>query len=208
VDYFAASYPEPWQILGLKLRPFSFGHYFKLHRLGCAFVSDKQETATLGDLLLGVLVCSLPSDPDPTKDPFWNWLTKERSGLGYRLHCFAAKLFRKEPLSPAEYEVFRLGRRIGCFDLPEKARLFSEYIDQHTKSPPYWEENTSEKKSGAHWAHAIIGTVVSKCGYTLDQAYNAPLHKVLADYFRYAESEGAIRLMTQEEIEILHGKHV
>ena len=203
MDYFSSTYPEPWQILGLKLRPFSFGHYFKLQRLGCAFVSDKSETATLGDLLLGVLVCTLPSDPDAAADPFWAWLNREHGGWRYRLYVWLAKLLRKPPLSPAEWDVFRLGQQIGPFDFGEKVRLFADYIKHHSEAPLYFEEPRpqSSKRSGAHWAHAIVHTVAAKCGYTLDQAYNAPMAQVLADYFRYAETEGAVRLMTPDEVE-------
>ena len=208
-SYFDASYPEPWQLLGITLRPFSLGHYLKLQRLDCAFVSEKSETATLGDLLLGVLVCSLPSDPDATKDPFWVWLNRQGTGLRWRARAWVARRLGKEPLTPAELDVLKLGKQIGLFDLGDKARLFADYIKAHSDAPPFWDEPQpgEPRKSGAHWAHAILSTLVSKCGYTQEQAYNASLSKALADYFRHAEAEGCIRLMTPEEVEFTERAH-
>ena len=58
-DYFTAAIPEPWQILGLRLKSFSLGHYRILKRFKCAFVDDETSQVTREDLIFGVLVCSM-----------------------------------------------------------------------------------------------------------------------------------------------------
>lgn len=207
-DYFRSAYPEPWQLLGVSLRPFSLGHYLKLHRLGNAFVSDDVETATLGDLILGVVACSMRSHPDPDKDEFWQWLNRkepttkaERIAWGWRkLLC---RVLKKQMPTPAELDVHNWGRKIGVFDVSAKAQQFADYIAKHSECPRFWEEQASDKKSGAHWAHAVIHALTSKCGYTQEEAYNVCAAKALADYFKHAENEGAIRLMTPQEIEFI-----
>lgn len=200
--YFDAAYPAPWQVLGVPLKPFSLGHYVKLYRLGCAFVADEVKPATLGDLLLGVAVCSMDSHPDPSRDPFWLWLNRaEPEGYWSRLWYRARKKVCKGFVTPAELDMFKFGKRIGTIDFGEKARLFAEYIALHSKVPAYWEGDSSGdgKKSGAHWSQAVLHTLTSKCGYTQEEAHNVPLSRALADFFKYAESEGGLRLMTQEE---------
>jgi hypothetical protein len=106
--------------------------------------------------------------------------------------------------TPAELEVHNWGRRVGIFDISAKAKLFADYIAKHSECPRYWEEQAGDgKKSGAHWAHAVIHSLTSKCGYTQEEAFNVCLSKALSDYFKHAENEGAIRLMTPEEIEFI-----
>lgn len=201
-DYFSAAYPEPWQVLGVRLLPFSFGHYIKLHRLGCAFVSEEEEAATIGDLLLGIVVCSMRSHPDPEQDPFWQWLHRESpTGLLARLRWS----LRRHKLTPAEFEIMEWGKRVGIFNLKDKAELFAKYIKQHSEVPAYVEEpsDTPARESGAHWAQSVMAALVSKCGYTQMEAYNVPMPKAMQDFFKHAESEGSIRLLPREVVEAL-----
>ena len=194
-DYAAAAYPEPWQVLGITLRPFSLGHVLKLRRLGNAFGADEPTNAGLGDLLLAVMVCGMSSHPDPTRDPFWQWLN--RPVAPWRRWCkwFVAQF------TPAELFLLRWGRKCRGVDIEDRAKLFANYITAQCDCPGYWDENKSTRKSGAHWSHDVLATLVSKCGYTQEEAYNVPLSKALNDYFKWAESEGGITLMTPEELE-------
>jgi hypothetical protein len=42
---------------------------------------------------------------------------------------------------------------------------------------------------------------MSECGYSQTEALNAPMAKALADYFKYAERNGMVTLMTDDELE-------
>lgn len=207
---FESAFPEPWQVLGVRLHPFSLGHYFKLKRLGCAFVSDEVSIANLGDLLLGISVCSMRSNPDPSRDEFWQWLNRYEpdgffSKLGYRIRRRVAGWFGKKVFTAAERDMMALGRKLGPVDLPEKCRLFADYVKAHSTAPDYWEERSSDKKTGSHWAHCLTQTLISKCGYTMEEVLNVPMSKALSDFFQYLESEGNIRLMTEQEARFIHG---
>lgn len=169
--------PEAWQILGLPLRAFSLGHYKLLKRHGCGFVGDGEVTASREDLLLGVLICSMP----PSE--------------------FQGFIDKPDYLKDVE----EWGKTVGLFDLNEKAILFKEYLDAHSSMPPYWEENAGGK-SGAHWAHSVEVCLRSKLGWTQNEIDSHPLSKAFADYLKHAENEGAIKLMTAEEIETINGK--
>lgn len=198
-NFFAAAYPEPWQVLGVKLRPFSLGHYLKLSRLGCAFVSDKEQTATLSDLLLGVVVCSMPTTVDQDQDPFWRWLGRRSGGIRWQVYRAFQWLRRKPVASPAEYDAFVWGRKVGEIDLGQKVRMFADYMDQCSSAPPYVEEHQSSppKASGAHWTQAVLSSLVSKCGYTMQEALNVPVSRALADFIKQAETDGAVRILPE-----------
>ena len=201
-DFFAAAYPEPWQVLGVKLRPFSLGHYIKLSRLGCAFVSDKEEHATLSDLLLGIVVCSMPNHVDQSRDEFWQWLSRTEGGWRWKLYKFGQWLRSKPVASPAEHDAFVWGKQIGEVDLPSKVKLFADYLDACSVSPAYVEENkdTPSKPSGAHWTQSVLSALVSKCGYTMEEALNVPISRELSDFIKQAESDGAVRILPPEAL--------
>jgi hypothetical protein len=213
-DYFFSAAPEPWQILGLTLRPFSVGHYIKLRRFDCAFVADEPRDAGLQDLVIGVAVCCMASHPDQSKDEFWQWYNRSRpegflSGLAYKIEGKVNRLLKRQHLTPAEQDMFELGRRAGNFDFKEKAELFQKYIDTHTASLDYWLEPEKDSagpiKSGAHWVHSMLTTLTGKCGYELIDAYNVSFGQCLNDYLLEAERNGAIRIMTAQESEFTAG---
>lgn len=207
-DYFLSAAPEPWQVLGLTLRPFSVGHYIKLRRLECAFVADGAVDAQLRDLVVGVAVCSMSSHPDQNRDEFWQWFNREKpdgvlAGLKFSVHKQAARLLKREHLTPAERDLYDLGKRCGLFDFKQKAQIFADYIADHTQPLDYWlepDQNGGEpSKSGAHWVHAMVTTLTGKCGYSLLDAYNVSFGQCLNDYLLEAERNRAIRIMTPEE---------
>jgi hypothetical protein len=203
-DYFTQACPEPWQILGVRLRPFSLGHYFKLRRLDCAFVNDESRTASMYDLLMGIAVCSMTSDPDPDKDQFWQWFYgSSKASFRLRLRNAFYALARKAPLTIAEWDMMAWGKECGEFDFAEKAKLFARYIAEHSTAPGFWEDTKGEThESGAHWSHSVLSVLTGKCGYTLEQAHNAPMSRALFDFYKIAESEGCGRMMTEQELKL------
>ncbi len=199
---FIATQPEPYRILGLKLLPFSLGHYFILTRHGCAFVSDSLKGATRADLTLACLVCSMTyeqwrefSNPDPMS--FWERL------LGY-LPLYAPSQERKlrRHGQRIALTVLQWGRKIGVFDLKVKASLFQKYLTDNSTSPKYWVLRENKDESGGHWAHNVLVTLTGELGFSQSEAMNMPLREALMHFYKHAESLGIVRLMTPEEIQL------
>lgn len=201
-NYFEAAYPEPYQILGVRLRPFSLGHYIKLSRLGCAFVSETEQNAKLSDLLLGIVVCSMPTSADQEKDEFWKWLSRRNGGIRYRFYKAFKQLFRMPYSTPAEYDFFMWGKKMGLIDFKAKVGMFSEYMAKHSAIPAYVEEkrDAPPRPSGSHWVHSVLVSLVSNCGYTMEDALNAPISRALSDFIKKAESDGAVRIIPSEAL--------
>lgn len=195
-NYFDAAFPAPWQILGVPLKPFSLGHYLKLRQFDSPFVSDETKPAEVGDLLLGILVCSMASHPDPSQDEFYQWWNEPAQ------FSLWAWMFNKKPMTPAEHQIVGWGRKIKTFDASEKIKLFAEYIKAHSEAPGYWVLEEPKSRSGAHWVHGTIAGLCSQCGYSQLEAYNVPLSKALQDFLKACEDTGAIRLMTEDELKI------
>ena len=202
-DFFAAAIPEPWQILGVKLRPFSLGHYLKLSRLGCAFVSEQETNASLSDLILGCIVCSMPTTVDQEADPFWLWLGRTTGGLKYKLHAAKQRMLGKKIPTPAEYDCFIWGEQLGSkINLAEKIQQFKSYLDSNSVVPPYVEikRESSGHTSGAHWTHSVLSALVSRCGYDMEQALNVPVSRALSDFIKQAETDGAVSILPSEVV--------
>jgi len=204
---FAAAIPEPYRVLGLKLRPFSLGHYVTLHRHGSAFVSDRETNASREDLIFAAIVCSMTFEEfnewiDSGPLPFWRKLGAVLRFLFFQSSLWELMLALKR--SRAEYEAARWGRRIGHFDFAEKVRLFKRYVDEHSEMPKFWEEK-EPKASGGHWAQSVFLTLTGELGFTASQAWNLCLREAFLHFFKHAESMGAVRLMDESELEAIHG---
>ena len=169
-DYANAFVPEPFRILGLRLKPFSLGHYLLLRRFNCAFVQDEPGSATVDDLVLGVLICSLSQS------------------------AFLQFIEQKDFLK----QMAAWGKKFGSVDFKEKADLFQQYLRQGLSEPDYITLRGTDSPGG-DWAQSLKLTLTSKLGHTEAEAMDMPLSQALADYYKLAENEGVIRLITPEE---------
>jgi hypothetical protein len=180
--YFTAAVPEPVRVLGLELKPFSLGHFITLNRFGSAFVSEGDFTADLKDkdqlkalraeIIFAAVICHFPFND------FYEFI-------------------RQKDFLP---QLRKLGREVGLFSVKEKAKLLQDYIKEASEMPGYVMED-EPGKSGAHWAHTVLASAVSHCGYARDEALNAPLRQVLWDFMKHAESNGAVTLLSEQEME-------
>ncbi len=191
--------PEPYTILGLSLRPFSLGHFLLLQRFNCGFVSDKPTLGGIDDLILGCCVCSM------TYEEFLDAITDDK--LFYtKESVFTKKSIRKEIsfkkwlkkwAKSVEKDIYSSKE----FNLYEKIQLFKNYINSGVKAPYYYEgerfDNVGE--SGGHWTQAILLVLTGELGFTHSQALNLPMAEVFVHYFKYAENNGIITLMNEEE---------
>lgn len=173
-SYFKAAIPEPHRILGQRLKPFSLGHYLILSRFESPFVADEPADKEISrdDLIFAVFAC-----------------------------CHEYEEFFQSLNSPNLVQHLRAwGRAIGIFELAPKVQAFWQYYIEGTRAPKFWQEQTPSSTIGAHWSNTMLVTLISKVGYSQQDALNMPFTKTIADYLRYCESEGAVRLMTEEEI--------
>lgn len=180
-SYLKAAIPEPHRILGQRLKPFSLGHYLILSRFDSPFVSDEPNKVAVSkdDLIFAVLVCA------HEYEEFFDFIN-----------------------SPKHQAVIRRwGKAVGPFELVPKINAFWQYFLEGTRLPKFWEEaNGTPRPSGTHWSQAILVAITSRVGYTQHQALNQPFAKTVSDYLRFCETEGAVRLMTPEEIAMIEAQ--
>ena len=168
-SYAVSAIPEPYRILGLRLKPFSLGHYLLMQRFGCRFIVGDATTAERNDLLLGVLICSM-NHAD-----------------------FLAFIEQPDFLK----EVQKWGKSVSLFDFPEKSKLFQRYLRESLTEPEFIETNPQE--SSGDWAQNLKMTLVTRLNYSEPAAMDMPVSKALAEYYSLAESEGTLRMITAED---------
>lgn len=199
---FKAAIPEPYQILGLRLFPLSLGRYRLLHRFECAFVSEKSATATIGDLIIGVLICSC------RPEEFLAFYESKRFVRTMRKWSASIKA------NPPWYLRGKWGKVISCtfigrrwrknhsFNFVEKMQLFKNYITEAQAMPVYVPTNSNNSRSTAHWSTSVEIGLRSELNWSAEEINEAPLTKALSDYFKHLEQQGLVTIFTEEDLEI------
>lgn len=191
-DYFKQVFPEPYRILGLRLLPLSVGRYRLLKRHECAFVAEGEASAGIPDLLIGVLICSM------RVDEFNDFANSPQ--FAREIKRWSKRILPFSWLGALPW----IGKRWRAKCAPiitEKMALFQKYIEEAQKIPMYSMMENSPRQNSSHWSHSIEVSLRSEQHWTTDEINEQPLSKALADYFRLAESNGSLTLITDEIIE-------
>jgi hypothetical protein len=198
-DYFSAVLPVTPTICGLRLRPLSVGRYRLMARFKVAFVSSTATTANAGDLLMGLLICSMGCDEFVEFAGSKNF-SREVRRWGRRFGFLPPRCFGW-PLVGKWIEKW-LGASFAQSDAREltaKIHEFQKYIVDGSQPPPYFDESGGGRVSGAHWCHSIESVLRESQGWTKEEINEEPLSKALADYFKHMENEGIVQLMTEDQ---------
>jgi hypothetical protein len=185
-SYVKSLIPEPYIILGIELKPLCLGHIFLMKRFECGFASeDPNYTGGIDDLLLGLSICSRTYEEFiefiRDIDKFQEW--SREWGLAIK------KQIKKEK----------------PFDLFSRFQLFKDYLKAGIIIPKYWENENSDddRETGTHWTQTVLHVLMSDIGYSQSEALNIPVSRALHEYFRYLEKNGAVTLMTDDDLEII-----
>ena len=198
---FVQAIPEPFQILGLRLLPLSIGRYRRLARHDCAFVASGKSEATVGDLLLGLVICSMRCDefdalvvaPGFSKD-LKAWSKKGMPTPIASKVKWIYVLWNASPLS-------KRWRNKHDVNLLEKFELFKRYVAEAQAMPRFYSKSTSGKTSAAHWVDNVEMVLRSELNWTSEEVNEQPLSKALADWCNWAYANDHIELVSDEDIE-------
>lgn len=198
-DYFERLLPACPIVCGRQLLPLSIGRYRLLHRFNVAFVADGEANPTAGDLLMGVLICSMRVEAfmafaaAPEFKRALDWWARKFRFLPPR--AFTWPLIGRL-LEKAFGEACALG---DAARLCQEIESFAQYIREGGQPPRYWDETDTSRPSASHWSHSIEATLREFQGWTREEINEEPLNKALWDYFKHCENQGLVRLMSAEE---------
>lgn len=198
---FKSAIPEPYQILGLRLLPLSLGRYRLLRRFDCAFVSEESTTAQMGDLILGVLICSMRCEQFLSfyeSKHFAREVRRWSERIGANPPWFLRGKWGRILSSTF---IGRHWRKHHSFNFVEKMQLFKNFITEAQAVPEYHPTNPSASRSSAHWSTSVEIVLRSELVWSLEEINEAPLTKALSDYFKHLEFQGAVTIFTEEDLE-------
>jgi len=165
-----------------------------LARFNCAFVAEGEARAGIEDLILGCLVCSMRCDEFAKfveSDQFWKEMRKWGRTISGNFGLLGILPY-----------IGKWWRKHHSFNVVEKIALFKRYIEESSRVPTYSLEKEMEGGgSVGHWSQGLEVVLRGELNWTGEEINEEPLSKAFADYFRWAENQGAVRLISPEEIE-------
>ena len=174
--YLQAAIPQPFTVLGRKLKPFTLGHQLLLEYFGSGFALGSDESPTYEDLLISVFLCSY-SYEDALKKLESRWLV-----LQLKLWSWFC----------------------GNFDVGEAIEFFQRYIGAHTKEPDFWvTQKSGPSHSGIPFIQFLKVKLEQELGYTEQQALDTPYQIAVWNYLTFLEHKGVIRFFNSEDFDLL-----
>lgn len=171
--------PETWDIMGYRLRPFSLRHIMYLEALQSPLVCPPgPATATPEDLLVFLRVCS---------------------------EVHPSKAFRK----PSLMDRWRIVRLTADTEFFFKALSeIAEYTRICSSVPVVYEKEADAKavtkKEGIPPPLSLAVSLMSRCGFTKDEAWDCTLGQAIWYATTYAKSEGVdIRILTTDDEKVI-----
>ena len=186
-NYGNAILPTTYTICGVELKPFCLGYLILLEQTGNPLVAPDVNNVGLQEGILwlfqAILVCSM------TYEDNVKVLNSEKE---YKELC---DMFTKNL-----HENMKADNK---WNFMEKMYMFKEYLQYHMDMPIYSEERQStETPSGSDWKQNIF-VIFKKLGYSESDILNMNMKKLFYEWTSYAESEGAIKVMSKTDVEML-----
>lgn len=171
--YLEAAIPEPFTVLGKRLKPFCLGHEILFQRFKNRFSVESEEPPQIEDLLTGVFICSQRYSKDVSLDYF---------SVPLRVKLYA--------------------RLFGPSYLGRAFALFSNYIASHTALPHFdsVEDDGKREPMGAPTVQVVKVSLMGNLGLSEDEALNTPFGLAFWNHLSWAEMQGHIKIIDEEEM--------
>lgn len=199
--------PPAHQVCGVTLQPMSIGHWLHLTRHNVSFVTGA-ESHTLGDLLLGVLICS------ESYEGFTEGVRRggvERAMVALRRALSGGYFGELKRWIKRKRGKTVHPREIIGFNLAEECLNFEAYIDAHGAgiyranewSIPDTATNGDGKSLAikAPFPMVLLDALRTECGIAESEALNMPLPYARWRQAIHNERMGRISLIDREELQ-------
>lgn len=164
-DFYQAAIPEPYTILGLRLRPYSLGHIILLHWVKSAFVLGTKPG--MEDLVTSVFICTQTYE-----------------------EAIRALDNPKLPKFMLRWE-----RKIGRFDFDLKAKEFADYILAHSKAPLFKLEEGKTRPNACPLVQSVKIALLSETNLTETEILNRCWSLCLWDFITLLCRTGKVDIM-------------
>lgn len=165
--------------MGVRLRPFSLGHFIVLQRVRSPFVSDEDLKVTVADLIFAVWACSRSwekalSSFDERFDARLKWL---------RLRSFF--------MTPQE--------------IAERMLMFRRYVNDAFSVDKPLMSDSKTRHCTTPMTMMLVQTLTREYGLSRSEALDTPVGQAIMEHYAIMESAGAVTFVSDE---ILRAKDI
>ena len=168
-----------------------------------AFVAESEREATPGDLLVGVMICSIGTEKFEKVVSHADF-KKSLNKWGQRIGFFEPRCYKWPLIGAMLKKILEPHFAESDFKyLNEQMEAFQKYIVEGSRAPEFWDESPDSKISASHWSHSVEVILRGALGWSDEEINTKPLSKALWDYFKHCENIGLVRLISAEEAKML-----
>lgn len=169
--YLKAAVPEPFIVLGQKLRPFCLGHEILLQRAKSSLSAFSEVTPSAKHLPFALYICARPYSPN-------------LSPRGFRISW-----------------KMRLALALSGKGGDWKAIVrFVDYVRAHLAVPDFYRTDSSSGIFGTPTIQAVKVSLMSNLGMSEAEALNMPYSLAYWNHLAWAEAQGLIQIIDDEEL--------
>lgn len=184
--FYQAAIPDAWEILGVKLKPFSLGHVVLLHRIDSPFVNGTiSGIPTFDDLALSVLICS----------------EDYQTSLQCLDYPFLSRVLRRwaDQLTGMNHWWVRAGlRKAKTIDFVQTAVEFTNYIREHSKIPDYDFNPADFREMHCPEVQVVKVTLMREMGFSESEIMDRGWGHCLWDYVTLRALDGKVKMIDAE----------
>ena len=168
--------PQPWQILGTAMQPFSLGHHLLFKRLNLPFAGNHDADAGIEDILLAIAVCAHTHDEVLAAFLDGSWPTVYRNWR----QAVRGPWWRRRNMSPIAMAKVEI--------------RFRAYIKDGYSRPPVWKRSNSAGglDMTAPW-ECLLKVRLVEAGFTETEVLNGYLPARWYDYYTAIEIRNAAK---------------
>ena len=171
---FEALIPEPYVVLGARLKPLTLGHAALMVRLGAGCWIDGGE-ASVDALIAGVVIC--------TSDDF---------------NTFKSDIYN----GTLEARIDALSKSIETGDIDKNAALFAQYIEDGLRGPTVLFQDSESKPMRSHAIQSLRVQMMKFFRVPLSEVMNVTVSSALWDMATLSEINQVGRIWTDEDDKI------
>lgn len=171
---FEALIPEAFVVLGVRLQPFTLGHAALLMRLGGGNWIDGGECG-LGDLLLGLVICSSDS-----------------------FEGFTAGIYSGE----FDKRIAELADTVKVGSVTKEVELFARYIQEGTEGPTLLTDGEVGTELRSPWIQILRVQLMRYLRVPASEVMDVPVSVALWDLATFSEMSQTAKLWTEKDDEL------
>lgn len=182
--FYLAAIPDSWEILGVKLRPFSLGHVILLHRINSPFVVESK-TINFDDIALAVLICS----------------EDYKTGNSLLVDTSLPKILRKwaDSLTGMNRWSVRIGwNSAKVIEFNQVATEFYSYVREHSKIPNYDFNPSDFRQLDCPEVQLVKVTLMKEMVFNEAELLDRGWGLCLWDYVTIRAIDGKVKMISDE----------